>query len=118
MVVGRAVAGLAVQRTDSVAVLRDLERSPTAFGQGGNEAGNYAGLAYAAGMSADDDDCHISLIRRRGRPRHTATFFLLTVPVRPTLSDILAPAWLAFPRTQFPSLLVFCWAGRQFVLPA
>jgi hypothetical protein len=36
------------------------------FGQRRDQAGNYAGLAYAAGMSADDDNCHsFTLVRRR-----------------------------------------------------
>ena len=50
------MAGLAARRADAVAVLRDFERGPAQFWQRGNQAGNYAGLAHAAGMSADDDD--------------------------------------------------------------
>lgn len=44
-----------------MAVLRDLECGPMASGQRRDQASDYAGLADAAGMSADDDDCHITL---------------------------------------------------------
>ena len=56
MIVGRAITGFTICRTDAVPVLRDLQRRPVKFRKRGNEAGNDTGLANAAGMSADDDD--------------------------------------------------------------
>src|SRR5258708_24556937 len=58
MMGGGTVAGLAVGGTDAVSVLRDFESGPVKSGQGGDEAGNDAGLADAAGVSADDQDGH------------------------------------------------------------
>jgi len=51
---GGTVAGLAVGGTDAVAVLGDFGGGPVEFGQSGNEAGDDAGLANAAGVAADE----------------------------------------------------------------
>ena len=56
MVGGGAVAGFAVGGADAVSVLRDFESGPVEGGQGGDKTGYYAGLADAAGVSADDED--------------------------------------------------------------
>ncbi len=54
MIGGGAVAGFAVGGADVVSVLSDFESGPVEGGQGGDEAGYNAGLADAAGVSADD----------------------------------------------------------------
>jgi hypothetical protein len=54
MIGGDAVAGFAVGGADAVSILRDLESSPVKVGQGSDDAGNDAGFADAAGVSADD----------------------------------------------------------------
>ena len=48
MVGGGAITGFAVRGTYTVAVLRDLDRSPIEFPQRGDQAGNHAGLADIA----------------------------------------------------------------------
>jgi hypothetical protein len=58
MIGGGAVAGCAVGGADAVSVLRDFEGGPVEGGQGGDETGDDAGLAYAAGVSANDEDGH------------------------------------------------------------
>src|ERR1035437_642536 len=58
VVVGGAVAEFAVGGTNAVSVLRDLDGRPVKLGERGNQAGDHAGLAYAARMSADDDEGH------------------------------------------------------------
>src|SRR5258706_14263380 len=58
MIGGGTVAGFAIGGTDAVSVLRDFESGPVKGGQAGDEAGNDAGLADAAGVSADDQDGH------------------------------------------------------------
>src|SRR6185312_4184232 len=58
MVGGLAVAGFAVGGADVVAELRDFYGGPAARRQSGDEAGDDAGLADVAGVSAYDDDGH------------------------------------------------------------
>lgn len=58
MIVAGTTAGLAVGGADAVTVLSDFERGPAEFGQRSDEASDHAGLANAAGMSANDDDRH------------------------------------------------------------
>src|SRR5579864_9145955 len=58
MIGGGAVTGLAVGRADAMSVLRNLDRSPLQFRQRRDQASDHAGLAHAARMSANDDDCH------------------------------------------------------------
>src|ERR1035438_1660815 len=58
MIGGGTVAGFAVGGADAVSVLSDFESGPVEAGQGGDETGNDAGLADAAGVSADDEDGH------------------------------------------------------------
>ena len=58
VIVGLAIARLAVGRADAVTILRDLDGGPVHFGQRGDDAGDDAGFAYAARVSADHDDCH------------------------------------------------------------
>src|SRR5208282_1857124 len=68
---------------DAVSVLRDLESGPMKIGQGGDEAGNDAGFANAAGVSADDEDRHgsafgfwlLAFTLRRGEPRLYGIFY-------------------------------------------
>ena len=86
MIVGGAVAGFAVERTDAVAVLRDLERGPVIFAQSRDQASDYAGLAYAARVSADYDNCYGD--RFRGRGARTTLVVTLSLPIalaRPVL---------------------------------
>src|SRR5262249_47199587 len=52
------VAGLAVGRADAVAELRDLERGPVEFRKSRDQPCHNTGLAHAAGMPADDNECH------------------------------------------------------------
>ena len=54
MIGGGTVAGFAVGGADAVSVLRDFEGGPVEGGQGGDQAGDDAGLADAASVSADD----------------------------------------------------------------
>src|SRR5580658_2398115 len=58
MIGGGTVAGFAVGGADTVSVLRYFQRGPVEAGQGCDEAGNDAGFADAAGVSADDEDGH------------------------------------------------------------
>src|ERR1700693_1673353 len=58
MVIGRAVTGLSVGRADAVAILRNFQGRPVVFRQSGDQACDYAGLADAARVSADDDEGH------------------------------------------------------------
>ena len=58
VVSGGAVAGGAVGGADAVAVLGDFESGPVEIGQGSDEAGDDAGFADAARVSADDEDGH------------------------------------------------------------
>src|ERR1700688_1893394 len=58
MIGGGAVTGLAVSRADAMAVLRDLHRTQINLAQAEDQARHDAGLAHAAGMSANDDDGH------------------------------------------------------------
>ena len=58
MIGGGTVAGLAVGGADAVSVLSDFESGPMEAGQGGDETGNDAGFADAAGVSADDENGH------------------------------------------------------------
>src|SRR5271169_895069 len=62
MVGGGTVAGFAVGGADAVSVLRDFEGGPVEAGQGGDQTGDYAGLADAAGVSANDEDGHVRLL--------------------------------------------------------
>src|ERR1700683_1579778 len=58
MVIGRAMAGLAILRADAMSVLRDLERRPLVFRQSSDQASDNASLAHAPRMPSDHDDCH------------------------------------------------------------
>ncbi len=58
MIGGGAVARLAVGRTDVVSILGDLQSGPVISRQGGDQTGDYAGLADAAGVAADDENGH------------------------------------------------------------
>jgi hypothetical protein len=46
-------------------VLRDFESGPLEFGELGDQASNYTGLADAAGMAADYDDGHGAVASRQ-----------------------------------------------------
>src|SRR6266699_3064546 len=56
---------LAVERTLSMAELGDLECSPVVGRQGGDQTPDYAGLANAAGVTADHNYRHYSLLPNR-----------------------------------------------------
>src|ERR1019366_894092 len=58
VVVGGAVAEFAVGGTNAMSVLRDLDGRPVKLGEGGDQAGDHTVLAYAARVSADDDEGH------------------------------------------------------------
>src|SRR5690242_3200292 len=49
---------IATRGTHTVVMLTDLDCHPAAFRQGGDQSGNHAGFAYAARVSADDDEGH------------------------------------------------------------
>ena len=54
------IAGLAIGGADSVAILGNLHGGPIELGESGDQAGDNAGLAYAAGMATDDYQRHLS----------------------------------------------------------
>src|SRR5664279_5036661 len=58
VVVGGAVAEFAVDGTNPVSVLGDLDGRPVKLGECGNQTGDHAGFAHAARVSANDDDGH------------------------------------------------------------
>src|SRR5262249_50970201 len=66
VIVRSAVTGLAVGRADAVSILRDLGGGPMKLGQGRNDAGDNAGFANTARMSANNNQGHgdyFSLLR-------------------------------------------------------
>src|SRR5882672_10660606 len=64
VIVSRAVTRLSIHRTNAMSVLRDFQCRPVEFRQGGNQPGDHAGLADAAGVSADNDKGHKAVVGR------------------------------------------------------
>src|SRR5271154_2322342 len=101
VVIGGAVAGLAILRADSVTVLRDLERRPSILWQSRDETSDHAGLAYAPRMPADHDNCHRSI-----------TPFSPIAPEPPIASNTHAQASPEFPKKPHRFRATLCWAER------
>src|SRR5205807_2401514 len=64
VIAGVTIARLAVCRADPMPELCDFERSPVQLRQRSDQTSYHAGFAYAARMSADNDNGHIAYFRR------------------------------------------------------
>src|SRR3954463_3106899 len=126
MIVRGAIAELAVGGAEAVSVWRDLEGGPVHLGQGGDEAGDDAGFADAARVSADDEDGHAyffakrdntassfrySRIGRAGVPQNKMPFprivlFDGTPHCAPRMAPSSIVTWSAIPT--WPATITFC----------
>src|SRR5205823_13977176 len=62
VIVGHAVTGLAIGRTDAVAILGDFHGHPVEFRQGSNQSSNHTGFANAARMPANHHYGHANIV--------------------------------------------------------
>src|SRR2546430_2215804 len=96
IVAGIAIAGLAVGGADAMAELRDFEGCPVEFRQCRNQARNHTGLAHAARVPANHNDCH------------KAIFAGFACFKNPKLRAVAKPLWAECPTMRF----VNTWSGR------